>query len=485
MNENRILNYINFGYNEIEPIIIALTSLNKNFIVIGKHGTGKTKLAKFLSCGFDEGKNTFVFYDATKDDLISIAGIPSPESMKSGKLDFIKHKRTIWDKSTILVDEITRASKENQNMWLEILEEKTCFGIPLNYKTLIATANPESYASANQLDEALLDRFYAVIPVPNLQKDMTTNKISEIVRLNLNTINNKNKNSIFNKIKDLFKKIQNQYKEYYSQSNILNLIEKYTSQFISQLLIYIEKRNNNIYISPRSYGNHFPDVIASIGSYYKIIGDDNPLIKGAEDAITYCLATKFGIDRKILQQIHNNYKPMLQESNLNNIHSLRKEIAKLINIEEKILFFSKNLYLIQKTLKHDEIEYLIGSIIKDIDNNKEYLIDLNNAVNKMDKEYSNLKENIKGKLLLEFHNAHNNFTKLTTPYIKKLDNSNSTQKWLKTKFCQIETMLQKNNLLISNKPSIKNLNKFLLSLNYKDKNVLNNIIKYLKENKVI
>ena len=156
-------------------------ALNRSFMLVGRHGTGKTRLARVLSSGYD--REGFVFYDATKDDLISIAGMPDPDGLRSGRLDFVPHQRTIWGKSTIVVDEITRAGKESQNLWLEILEQRTCFGLDLAYRTLIATANPESYAAAFQLDEALLDRFYAVVPVPELQIGVQAADVTAMVEL--------------------------------------------------------------------------------------------------------------------------------------------------------------------------------------------------------------------------------------------------------------------------------------------------------------
>ena len=73
-----ILNRINHGYDHLEPVVLGLMAMNKSFMLIGRHGTGKTRLARILSRGLGDGG--FAFYDATKDDLISIAGIPDVDA---------------------------------------------------------------------------------------------------------------------------------------------------------------------------------------------------------------------------------------------------------------------------------------------------------------------------------------------------------------------------------------------------------------------
>lgn len=477
---NNILRHINYGYENIEPVIISMTALSKNFIMVGNHGTGKTKLAKFLSQGFDSdttGNEGYVFYDATKDDLISIAGIPNPESMKEGRLDFVKHKRSIWDKFTIVVDEITRASKENQNLWLEILEEKTCFGLPLVYRSLIATANPDSYASANQLDEALLDRFYAVIPVPKLQHNLRSKEIREIVKINLKK-NISDTTKIKSEIKSLFQNIQKEYTAYYENEAVLEAVERYAGQFISQLLIENSKTKDKTYISPRSYAKHFPDAIIVLASYYKALNIDKPLICGAEEAWTYCIATKFGFDKQMLMQIHDNYKTILNQNyNVNSTEYLRKEMAQLSTLSEKIRFLHTHYDKLQRLVKLDEIEYFIGSIVKRVEKNKEYLMDLYKAVSKLDDEFNNQKEYIKGTLILNFHQSINDFTAYTSTHtLTDKQNKDNTKK-IRGNINKIYNLAKKNILLKSTNEKHIKVSKFLLSLDYKDKDNIEQTLK--------
>jgi len=474
-----ILRRINFGYDDIEPIIISMMVLGKNFIMIGRHGTGKTKIAKFLSDCFDNtSEEGFVFYDATKDDLISIAGIPNPESMKQGNLEFVSHKRTIWDKTTIVVDEITRASKENQNMWLEIMEEKTCFGIPLKYRSFIATANPESYASANHLDEALLDRFYAVVPIPELQNNISSDDVGEIVKLNLSTITKEEKKTeVANYLSNLFRDIQKNYRDYYSQNIVLKAIEQYTGQVISNLLVNITKNKDKQYISPRSYGNHFPDVIIALSSYFKTQRYDNPLIKGAEEALVYCIATKFGIDKKLLLQIHNNFKNILHYEKISPANSLKKDVSLIVKLDDKIRFLDSRMEEIQEYLKPDEVNYFLGSIIKEVTERKEYLIDSYIVFEKLNQYFYNSKENIKGTLALELHNAMNNFIVYCR---KNIYNDYSVSDNIKSNISRIEESVNKNELLKDKNQSFLKACKFILGLDFNKKDLRKQILTFFE-----
>jgi len=128
------------GWEGIEDVFLANLAMKNPFILVGRHGICKTKVSKEIAKIYQNDTDShFRFYDATKDDLISIAGIPIPEELKKGKLAFSHHDRTIWEARCIVVDEISRANKENSNLWLEILEEHTCFGVKLPYETFIAS----------------------------------------------------------------------------------------------------------------------------------------------------------------------------------------------------------------------------------------------------------------------------------------------------------------------------------------------------------
>ena len=373
-----MLEKIVVGWQEIEDVFLANTSLNKPFILLGRHGICKTTVARELSKIY--GEDGFRFYDATKDDLVSIAGIPIPEKLAAGKLEFSKHNRSIWDAKVIVVDELTRANKENQNLWLEILEEKTCFGKSLQYEMFIATMNPDSYASTFKLDEALLDRFYAVIPVPELQKGTASSVYKELINLNLNKRNN---NFSFD-MKEKVEEIRKRYENLKNNKSIIEGVVDYVSNFFEVLLSQTE-----IYVSPRKIVQLTEEILA-------IASTGKNIEESTETAIVYTLSIPLKIELEILMQIHTNLKPLLNKYNLSETDKIRLEISKLTDKGKVLLFLEENLERVEENLPYDEFEKLIAEI--DV-KGKELLV-FQKILQKV-KGHDEQKRRINGKVALE------------------------------------------------------------------------------------
>lgn len=351
-----ILGRVNFGYEHLEPLVLGLAAYRNSFLLIGRHGTGKTRLAKHLSMGW--GDEAFGFYDATKDDLISIAGMPDPEGMKAGALRFIPHQRSIWNKKAIVVDEITRAAKENQNLWLEIIEEHKCFGLPLPYEMLIATANPESYAAAFQLDEALLDRFYAVIPVPEMQDRVRPEDVNALLQLSMGKIDPIQPAEML----DALDSIRNTGAEFQTEE-VIDSVQAYVSAFVPIVLRLI-KEQNAPYLSPRSFGRNFPETILATAAALAWLGDPEPLVNGARIAGIYCIATRLQLKPSLIEQIHTECLGLLQHQQASQEQQLRAKLASLSRFEDKIRYLRESWHLVTKYLKPDEREKEVGDLVK-------------------------------------------------------------------------------------------------------------------------
>lgn len=342
-----ILSGLAVGYEKIEPVIVSNVALDRNIILVGRHGTCKTTLARELAKGYG---GPFVIYDATKDDIISICGIPKTKALEEGVFDFATGERTIWDKKLIVIDEIGRATKENQNILLEILQEKTCFGKKLAYRTLIATMNPESYAASLRLDEALLDRFYCVINVPDFYKGATKKSINDIVMMNLN----QQRMTTTGDLLDTYAKIKSNYER------LKQLAVDAVATYVSHLLEILTGSSDR-YISPRRY-TMLADEILVIGAYYLSTEDSKYLEKAAKMALNYTIALPLKIDLNTLYSLHNSFKHFLdiEGGKDSRASEIRTQIAQLNDEKQKTAFLIKNLKDVAVHLKKDEATDLMG-----------------------------------------------------------------------------------------------------------------------------
>jgi len=407
-----IIDSINFGYGHLEPMIVGLMAMNKNFLLIGRHGAGKSRLAKVLSQGY--GKQGYVFYDATKDDLISIAGIPNSQAIKEGHLTFTPHQRSIWDKSTVVVDEITRASKENQNLWLEILEDRTCFGMPLSYRTLIATANPESYAAAFKMDDALLDRFYAVLTIPDLQENMGPADIKQLLHLSFTHKKELEAESIAR----IFSEIQKAHSSLIEEG-VHDKIINYCSNLVSDLLQSQIKQDEEQrkYISPRTYARILPESIMAVTAYHKVAGTTEPLQSAAADCIKYCLGTKHNLNDGYIIQLHNASKKLLKDGPVPESDQIRFSISSLRNFEDRLAYLQDNRDKIKQYIKADELEKFLGVLLQGAskEGEKEKLVHLKKEIEIMGYTGDILRQ-IDGNLILTLNSAISTFI----PILNKL-----------------------------------------------------------------
>ena len=395
-----ILERINYGYEEFEAVIIGLMAMNRNFMLIGRHGAGKTRLAKALSKGYGEGG--YVFYDATKDDLLTVAGIPDAEAIRNGVLKFTPHQRTIWDKSTVVVDEITRANRESQNLWLEILEERTCFGIPLVYRSLIATANPESYAAAFQLDDALLDRFYALIPVPELQEGIDSTQVKRLLNLTLTPsekLDAEELSRIFNQIQSIY--------ETKAKVEWRPKVIEYLSIFVPKLLL-LSGAKGRYYISPRTYSRILPESILAVASCYELSGTAEPLLRAAEDCAKYCLSTKFQIPLQAILGTHEAAKACLKTGGASEEESLRLSMQSISTFEQRLDLLRKEGDRIFARLALDEQEKFLGELLRGASKkgDREKLVLLKEELSKTGYQGDTLRQ-LDGQLILTLNTAIN------------------------------------------------------------------------------
>ena len=373
MNKDNLFDNIAIGWHDIEPIIITNLALKKPIILEGTHGICKSTLGREISRLF--GENACRCYDATKDDLVSIASVPIPDELAKGRLVFSKHDRSIWDAKVVYIDELMRANRENQNLWLEILEEKTLFGQKLVYEMVIATQNPEGYASNFDLDEALLDRFNVVVPIPNLQTSKSE-LIKKVIKINVNRKNGSGGNLeskldivALQKIVD---DVRVEYAKMLGDKELSEVVYTFVSEFM-ELVLKIESKSttgtDKLYISPRRW-THLAEEILGMYAYRLVtnrLENKQDKVKALEQSaywsIFYTIATVLKVDMELLDNVFKKTKVILSEFALTEADRLRIDMMKMSADGDLIDYMNKNFDQIKELLPEYEIKMVLGKMI--------------------------------------------------------------------------------------------------------------------------
>lgn len=166
-NKTNFLNRLGvYGYDSVEPIILAALVSGDPLLLIGRHGTGKTFLLNSLSeaLGLEHRH-----YNASLISFDDLVGFPYPEENGSG-IRFIETPATVWNAESVLVDELNRCKPEHQNRFFSLVHERRLQGIRLDkLRYRWAAMNPPDedfeYIGTEPLDPALADRFAFIVPV--------------------------------------------------------------------------------------------------------------------------------------------------------------------------------------------------------------------------------------------------------------------------------------------------------------------------------
>jgi MoxR-like ATPase len=153
-----------FGFDRLEPVILAALVTEDPLLLIGRSGTGKTYLLNTLSEVLELEHRHYNASLIAFDDLV---GFPYPEQ-ESGTVRFLETPATVWQAESVLIDEISRCKPEHQNRLFALVHERRVQGIALpRLRYRWAAMNPcsadqdgeEAYTGSEPLDPALADRF--------------------------------------------------------------------------------------------------------------------------------------------------------------------------------------------------------------------------------------------------------------------------------------------------------------------------------------
>ncbi len=153
-----------FGFDEVEPVVLAALITEDPLLLVGNSGTGKTFLLNSLSEALGLEHRHYNASLIAFDDLV---GFPYPDA-KRGGVKFLETPATVWGAQSVLIDEISRCKPEHQNRLFSLVHERRIQGIALpKLRFRWAAMNPcsadqdgaEDYAGSEALDPALADRF--------------------------------------------------------------------------------------------------------------------------------------------------------------------------------------------------------------------------------------------------------------------------------------------------------------------------------------
>lgn len=281
--------------SDLAGVLAAAVLAERSVLILGEHGTGKTTFCAAVADAMGLAPDEWVYYDAAKDDLVSICGFPNTAAMRQGRVEFACHERTAWNKHLLLIDEITRATPENQNLWLEIVDRRTLMGRPLAYRFLVATCNPDEYASTYQLDAALLDRFTIVCRFPDL-RDAGLQTLEFVVQANWEDDRpERGPGEWIGSVSDLKEEFLRARSKLARDRRIQTTVARWCARFVRALHDIAE----DVRVSNRTLGRHLPNSVLDLLAYHNAQGRRIPLGTVMERAARFTLQTRLDIEPRI------------------------------------------------------------------------------------------------------------------------------------------------------------------------------------------
>lgn len=142
----------------------------------GSSGTGKTTMVKRIGAlnQILTGGKVGVF-SADKARYEDFVGVPIPDQT-TGSMKIYPMPNSVAEMETVLIDEINRATYDNQEKWLSLIATREIDSIKTNCKYIYTAMNPilseatDTYEGVQPLDKALGERVYALVTMPLFNK---------------------------------------------------------------------------------------------------------------------------------------------------------------------------------------------------------------------------------------------------------------------------------------------------------------------------
>lgn len=167
------------------------------FALQGSSGTGKTTIAKKLGIlnQLANPEQSWGIYSADKARYEDFVGCPIPNPT-TGEMKIFPMPNSISTKTLILIDEINRATYENQEKWLSLIATREIDGFHSKTRYIFTAMNPvmstdsnDMYEGVQPLDKAMGERMIGLVDVPSLGKIHDSVKRKEIIKAAINQTN--------------------------------------------------------------------------------------------------------------------------------------------------------------------------------------------------------------------------------------------------------------------------------------------------------
>lgn len=162
----------------------------------GSSGTGKTTLVQRIGAlNKKAGGGDYGIYSADKVQYEDFVGMPVPRNLDSDtpEIKVIPMEHSISRQEVVLIDELNRATYENQEKFLSLFASRQIDGNNVACKYMYVAMNPvmtkegESYDGTQPLDKALGERIMFLINMPSFGQLPTEAKIKLITASNKQT----------------------------------------------------------------------------------------------------------------------------------------------------------------------------------------------------------------------------------------------------------------------------------------------------------
>jgi MoxR-like ATPase len=353
---------------------------------LGRPGTAKTRLADLLGI-VEHGPDFYRRFDAPKENIVTIAGLPDVKAMGDGKFAFVHTTPDgsptgfIWDKKHITINELTRISAEAANYLLEPLQEGTFFGQDLPIKTryddpskidysIIATENPEGHG-VRRIDEALFDRFRMAVAVPDGQEVIGRDNRRMIIMSNVQRY--AKPDGLDSVLSAFAQSIRNQFSDLLHNTGILFPISEWATTIWETFFDSMRNKPKDVqgpdgklpYVSHRRQAMSL-DAALGFVAYQYVVGDTIDLVKACEQSLIYTIALplKFSEGQtQFLLQAHNQAKIHLVNENITPKAKFEAELQLRSQVKEKIAYIAANKSHFLSVVPVDEREIILGSHI--------------------------------------------------------------------------------------------------------------------------